>query len=405
MPERPDPKEQLTPNPEHLAKLKEGVQAWNAWRDWQPATTPELQGAKLRGVNLERANLRLAILEGVDLEGANLGGADLLRANLAEANLEGADLGGARLEEADMANATLRRTRLYEANLKGATLTCADLNGAFLSQAQISGADLSWADLGGAHLGEADLTAANLEDADLSGATLERAHLAGANLMGATLQGADLTDACLREAYVGCAKLEEANLTRAVLEGTDFSHSSLRGTVFSHAKTHRTVFSETEWLAEDGSLPDPVLYTGLDIRGIRYSDPLFDQFVMQSEFIRRSKETWPKPAFSLWKLTCDCGRSVTRWLACCAAIIIAFAIVFGAAYHLGTPLVAVTRQAGATWLTHVYFSVVTFSTLGFGDVTPCNWLGEFLVMLEVLIGYAMLGGAISIFTAKFIPPR
>jgi len=26
--------------------------------------------------------------------------------------------------------------------------------------------------------------------------------------------------------------------------------------------------------------------------------------------------------------------------------------------------------------TTLYFSMVTFSTLGFGDVTPCNWVGE-----------------------------
>ena len=55
--------------------------------------------------------------------------------------------------------------------------------------------------------------------------------------------------------------------------------------------------------------------------------------------------------------------------------------------------------------TYVYFSVVTFSTLGFGDVTPLNWAGELLVIVEVFLGYVMLGGLITIFAAKLVPPR
>ncbi len=79
--------------------------------------------------------------------------------------------------------------------------------------------------------------------------------------------------------------------------------------------------------------------------------------------------------------------------------------VFGWFCH--ARLASLVRLSGrpCTWLTDFYFSVGTFSTLGFGDVTPCNWVGELVVMVEVFLGYAMLGGAISIFTSKFIPPQ
>ena len=47
-----------------------------------------------------------------------------------------------------------------------------------------------------------------------------------------------------------------------------------------------------------------------------------------------------------------------------------------------------------------YFSIVTFTTLGFGDVVADNTLARILVTLEVILGYIMLGGLISIFANK-----
>jgi uncharacterized protein YjbI with pentapeptide repeats len=49
-------------NDEHVALLKKGVAAWNAWRDENPHV---------------RANLSEADLTGADLTEANLSGADL----------------------------------------------------------------------------------------------------------------------------------------------------------------------------------------------------------------------------------------------------------------------------------------------------------------------------------------
>ena len=84
-------------NEEHVTLLKQGLNAWNAWRDKNHNIRPNLGGADLiqadlgaadlRGANLSRANLSRA-----NLFGAHLGEADLLAANLSEANLSGATL-------------------------------------------------------------------------------------------------------------------------------------------------------------------------------------------------------------------------------------------------------------------------------------------------------------------------
>ena len=58
--------------------------------------------------------------------------------------------------------------------------------------------------------------------------------------------------------------------------------------------------------------------------------------------------------------------------------------------------------ADASCFTPWYYSIVTFTTLGFGDVTPKPDDGSMqgVVAFEVLLGYVMLGGLVSIFTNK-----
>jgi uncharacterized protein YjbI with pentapeptide repeats len=86
------------PDEEHLQIIRQGVDAWNQWRQKNP-------GIK---VNLREANLRQA-----DLTGANLSVADLRKVNLQEANLEKANLNGAQLIGTDLCDATLTGSYVY----------------------------------------------------------------------------------------------------------------------------------------------------------------------------------------------------------------------------------------------------------------------------------------------------
>ncbi len=44
-------------NPEHLAKFKEGVEAWNKWRKDNPEIKRDLTEADLTEIDLRKANL------------------------------------------------------------------------------------------------------------------------------------------------------------------------------------------------------------------------------------------------------------------------------------------------------------------------------------------------------------
>src|SRR5919204_152974 len=82
---------------EHLARLKQGVAAWNAWQARNPTIQPNLSGAHLNGIDLHGA-----YLDGADLHGAFLGGALFEGSRLNRALLRGALLIGALFREADL---------------------------------------------------------------------------------------------------------------------------------------------------------------------------------------------------------------------------------------------------------------------------------------------------------------
>ena len=98
---------------DQVALLKQGPQAWNAWRREQPNAIVDLSAGALRGLNLAGADL-----SGADLRDADLRGTVLNGSNLAGAHLEGANLFKATLDDAD----------LYKCDLSGAEfLHCGQL--------------------------------------------------------------------------------------------------------------------------------------------------------------------------------------------------------------------------------------------------------------------------------------
>jgi Pentapeptide repeats (8 copies) len=114
-------------NDDHIAQLKKGAPAWNAWRE-ENRIHVDLSGAPLSGAALSGTNLDEANLSGANLFKANLSGVNLFKANLSGANLSGAlliraNLGGADLSEAKLGQATLYGAQLVDTNLTGADLT------------------------------------------------------------------------------------------------------------------------------------------------------------------------------------------------------------------------------------------------------------------------------------------
>lgn len=116
-------------NPEHVAKLKEGVKAWNQWRRG-PQQSLDSVAIDLSKSDLSRADLREA-----NLFRANLNGANLNHSNLGASKLIGADLIGA-----DLSNAILTWASLIDADLQQANLSGAILGSTVFGSTHLSGA-------------------------------------------------------------------------------------------------------------------------------------------------------------------------------------------------------------------------------------------------------------------------
>ncbi len=329
---------------ENVARLKEGIEVWNSWREENRETAIDL-----RNINLQREQL-----SGVNLRDADLTCAVLIDANLYRANLSGAKLGLTKL----------RNANLKDSKLSGAYLSSAVLINAILERATLSDATLDGAKLSGANLHGADLIGANLREADLSGANLSHAFLLDANLCNANLSGANLSS---------------ADFTNSNISGVEWNSRKMRGK-----------------------------YMG--IRGIdsSYGNALFRRAADDQDYLDTLESHWKghkwlTRLFKMWGWI-DYGRSIERVV----AIAFGTMIFFGLIYSVFPGLLELDCLPGAedckcnSWFTPFYFSIVTFTTLGFGDITPKNLVGELIVSFEVIFGYAVLGLLISVLADKVV---
>jgi hypothetical protein len=140
-------------NRKHVAKLREGVEAWNEWRLNHFRGHVNLSRADLHEMNLSRADPFRATLHRANLRHADLSGADMSQADLGGADLSGANCGGTDFHQAYLADAVFRTT---------------NLTGADLSEADLSQIDLSWAKLESSNFYSAFLWGATFVGNDLS---------------------------------------------------------------------------------------------------------------------------------------------------------------------------------------------------------------------------------------------
>ncbi len=135
---------------------------------------------------------------------------------------------------------------------------------------------------------------------------------------------------------------------------------------------------------------------GVDIRDINFAGAYqLRRHVIDENYLREFRESGRLQygLYRIWWLTSDCGRSLGRWTLVILAVAAVFAGLFAAVgMRIGD------HDQGI--VTYFYYSVVTLTTLGYGDIVPNSTLGQILVIIEVCAGYMMLGGLISIFANK-----
>ena len=265
-----------------------------------------------------------------------------------------------------------------------------NFTGAILSDANLTGARLSGALLRGANLGGAKLTSANLSEANLRAAYLSGATLDRANLRGADLGTANLIGASLIAANPSLADLAGASLNRVNLDNADLSGANVTGTNFSLANLSNAQLTDVVWRLR------AMRGRYLGVRGLDscFGNAIFKRAAADQDFLDtlevHLKASRRMALFRAWGVI-DYGRSLLR----VAAISSGLAAVDGAIYRLFSHVLDYKDSAN-TWFTPYYFSIVTYTTLGFGDVRPATLVGEIIVSSEVILGYTTLGLLLSV---------
>ncbi len=349
------------PNEEQLSILRQGVDAWNGWRGKN----------KKKTVDLSEADLQKADLDGFDLS---------------HAVLDGANLSGASLKKTNLASARLRRANLTHANLSHANLAHASLDRANLAFAHIEDAVLLFATLRRADLRGASLKRSSMEDVNLRHANLAHTHMEQVMLAFSDCANADLVESDLSGVNFTAVNLEKANVSGVKFD-RNILWSLFKGTRMNPAEMWRRRY-------------DFLLNTTIRCKGVHaacYGSQRFTNFLKGQDFLEELMETRKgRLICTAWWVLADCGRSFIRWGVWSCLIIFLFGLTY---FHLGTPgfqLSTLPFKLGSM----LYFSVVTFSTLGFGDIIPRTPVALFLTGLEVFLGYFMMGGLISIFATK-----
>ena len=323
----------------------------------------DLRRRRDEGEPLPAAAGRTLDLRGARLVGADLSGLDLTGADLSSAQLLQCDLSGCRLIGANLVDALL-----HDADLTDAELLGADLSGADLSNAALDRAGLGQITAVGAVFFGVSGKAATFTGADLSGSDFRVADLDSCRMLSATVDGADFSS----------AKLISADLTGAMLDGATFREADLR-----RSKLKGVVgYASADWI-------------GADIQNVDFTGAwLLRRHIQDENYLHefRNQSRLHERLYQVWKLTSDCGRSLWRWSAWTALI----ALLYAAAYTQ----VAIDWGNHPSPLSPIYYSVVTFTTLGYGDVLPGSTAAQLLAMSEVVLGYFSLGGMMSILSDK-----
>jgi len=413
----------------------------------------DLINTNFKCANLEGAYLKKANLWETNFENANLWKADLKEASLSNTHFKNAYLAGANLENAN-GFADFKNAKLISASLKGAKLRGSGFKKAVLKLADLENADLSKVNLENADLSEADFENANLSYADLKGANLldiryikpyrlpepaknfilrfliicriKARFLYDVAFISLVLISLIfpfilkpiskwIPDLLVLPAFIlklfsqylfvelGLILIPFIPFVLPLFwvwifykgefkKGREIAEKYLKKLEKNEKKQWkinwlRRILHPTRWC---GAVVDAVgRCDPLDLRYIK------DQSWLEAKIEEAKKCWWKRFWMYLWGITCGYGTNIWLWIFWSAVIVLSF----GATYWLGgDSLVQVLDQvARKSWDTYLYYSIVTFTTLGFGDVVPTSCAGEAIVAIEVFMGYLMLGGLISIF--------
>ena len=255
-------------------------------------------------------------------------------------------------------------------------------------------------DLSNFKLSNAELEKIYLVDAKMLGCDLSKANLKNASMYGANLSSANLFKANLENANLKNANLENANLLGANLSGTKLEN-------INWGKDYKVINElEAEKAVKDGDLKlskqkyreAEEVYRSIKIS--MQSQTLGDEtghFFIREMIAKRkqfNKFSTARIGSKIIELTTGYGEKLSNILFTVIGIIIACMLLYGiegVSYQDKTLGFFSNDFSFLSTLGNLfYFSVVVYSTVGFGEMVPIGPIGKSVMIFEGILGGLVL---------------
>ena len=292
-------------------------------------------------------------------------------------------------------------------SFKGANLSKVDLSNLDLSRVDFSSANLSRVNLSDCNLFDAnlknvELLGADLSNSDLTSADLNGSDLTRSNLHGVRLWHADLENAIVIEANLGHSDLWNAKLFNARFWRTNLLHAISLSKKNFQSKQKR--YFTTYRVNEGGVLSAEEAYRDLKkyfLANGRYNDAswaAFKEKTMEKMLLKKKKNPAYIPSL-IMDFLCGYGEKPHRIVLSSALVILFYALTF---LILGGVTYAASSAYKMSFGDYLYYSIVTFTTVGYGDFIP-KPLPHFrlLAASEAFIGAFMIGLFIFTLARKY----
>lgn len=304
----------------------------------------------------------------IKLRGANFEGITFSNVIFQNKNRKGADLCEASFKNATLTNIDMSKCNLREANFNGTKISLSIFQDAKMSKAILTGTECIQVDFSCANFQEAKLTSVEFFNSTFYECNFYRADLSDAKFFGGghnPLVGKEL-------------------------------RFNLCGATFNNAKFTDTTYFDIASVSRE-----------TDFRTVHFDRARFSTGLRQTIKYCNRRKNWidwyEKQGGVLalivkifWSFS-DYGYSTQRVINTFFASCLFFAVI----YFLFPSLISGLEP----WqpIRSVYFSVVTMTTLGFGDMyaSKDNGLAQILIIFHVLLGYVLLGALITVLSHLF----